>query len=306
MLLAPYYRTYELPWEGDPESSEQFRRILRVGLILLVVFGLLFPFLPSPKRNAAEEVVPPRLARVMIEAQQKPPPPPPPPVELPKPKIEPEKKVAVVRPPVDRQKQARDRAQAQLNQVQDELADLREQLDLEPLQTKNLSGAVGADAHAERSLITSKVGAASGGITTANSSRGFGTGAGSLTGHDTSSVSSSIARSGLNARGPTRSGNSGKAARSREEVELVFDRNKGAIYALYSRALREQPELQGKVVLEFTISPSGEVTMCRIVSSELNDPELEKKIVARVRLFRFEARDVETVTTTKPIDFFPA
>jgi protein TonB len=60
------------------------------------------------------------------------------------------------------------------------------------------------------------------------------------------------------------------------------------------------------MVLEFTISPSGEVTMCRIVSSELNDAELEKKIVARVRLFRFEARDVETVTTTKPIDFFPA
>ena len=60
------------------------------------------------------------------------------------------------------------------------------------------------------------------------------------------------------------------------------------------------------MVLEFTISPSGEVMMCRVVSSELHDPDLEKKIVARVRLFRFEAKDVETITTTKPIDFFPA
>jgi protein TonB len=60
------------------------------------------------------------------------------------------------------------------------------------------------------------------------------------------------------------------------------------------------------MVLEFTVSPSGEVTMCRVVSSELNDPELEHKIVERVRLFHFEARDVETITTTKPIDFFPA
>jgi periplasmic protein TonB len=119
-------------------------------------------------------------------------------------------------------------------------------------------------------------------------------------------VASSIARSGLNDRQPTRSGNSGKAARSREEIELIFDRNKGAIYSLYSRALRDQPDLQGKMVLEFTISPTGEVTMCRVVSSELNDPDLEKKIVARVRLFRFEAKDVETITTTKPIDFFPA
>jgi TonB family protein len=180
-------------------------------------------------------------------------------------------------------------------------------MDLKPMeQTKNLTGAVGADSHAERSMITSKVGAGSGGITSANSSRGFGTGAGSLTGHDTTAVTSQIARSGLDARGPARTGNSGKAARSREEIELVFDRNKGAIYALYSRELREKPELQGKLVLQFTISPAGDVTDCKVVSSELNDPDLERKIVARVRLFRFDAKDVETITTTKPIDFFPA
>ena len=307
MLLAPYFRTYDLAWEGDPESSERFRKYLRIGLILLVLFGLLFPLLPHPKKTAAEEAIPPRLARVMIESQVKPPPPPPPPVEQPKPKIEPEKKTPIKPPPVDLKQQARQKAEKQLNQVKDELADLREQLDMKPLeQTKNLTGAVGADSHAERSLITSKVGVGSGGITSANSSRGFGTGAGSLTGHDTGAVASSIARSGLDSRGPTRTGSSGKAARSREEIELIFDRNKGAIYSLYSRALRDQPELQGKMVLEFTVSPSGEVTMCRVVSSELNDPDLEKKIVARVRLFRFEAKDVETITTTKPIDFFPA
>jgi TonB family protein len=173
-------------------------------------------------------------------------------------------------------------------------------------QTKNLTGAVGADSHAERSLITSKVGVGSGGITSANTSRGFGTGAGSLTGHETTTVTSAIAHSGLDNRGPTRTGTSGKAARSREEIELVFDRNKGAIYALYSRALRENPALQGKLVLEFTIAPSGDVTMCRVVSSDLNDKMLEEKIVARVRLFHFEPKDVESITTTKPIDFFPA
>jgi len=103
-----------------------------------------------------------------------------------------------------------------------------------------------------------------------------------------------------------RSGRSLKASRSREEIELVFDRNKSAIYALYTRALRDKPTLQGKVVLEITISPSGDVTDCRVVSSELNDAELERKLVARVRSFRFESRDVATITTTKPIEFFPA
>jgi periplasmic protein TonB len=303
--LVPFYREYELPWEGDPETSARFRKILRVLLILFVLFGILFPLLPTPKRTASETEVPQRLARVMIEEKPKPPPPPPPKVEE-KPKIEPEKKIPVT-PPVDRKQVAHEKAQKQLNQFKDELADLREQMDLKPLeQTKNLTGAVGADSHAERSMITSKVGAGSGGITSANSSRGFGTGAGSLTGHDTTAVTSQIARGGLDARGPTRTGNSGKAARSREEIELVFDRNKGAIYALYSRELREKPELQGKLVLQFTISPAGDVTDCKVVSSELNDPDLEKKIVARVRLFRFEAKDVEQITTTKPIDFFPA
>jgi protein TonB len=307
-VITPYYREYELPWEGDPESSSRFRKILRVLLILFVLFGILFPLLPSPKRTAAETEVPQRLARVMIENKPKPPPPPPPVVkEEVKPKPEVEKKPVPVPPPVDRKQLAHEKAQKSLNQVKDELADLREQMDLTPLsQTKNLSGAVGADSHAERSMITSKVGQGSGGITSANSSRGFGTGAGSLTGHDTTAVSSPIARSGLDARGPTRTGSSGKAARSREEIELVFDHNKGAIYGLYNRALRERAELQGKLVLEFTIAPAGEVTMCRVVSSELNDQDLEQKICSRVKLFHFDAKDVEPVTTTKPIDFFPS
>ncbi len=79
-----------------------------------------------------------------------------------------------------------------------------------------------------------------------------------------------------------------------------------AIYAIYSRALRDNPALQGKVVLEVTIAPSADVTDVRIVSSDLGDPELERKLVARVRMFKFDARDVAPMTTSKPIDFFPA
>ena len=302
MLLAPYYREYELPWEGDPESSERFRKLLRNLLILLLLLGIMFPLLPTPKRPTTVEI-PERLARVMLENKPKPPPPPPKVEEI-KPKIEP-KPVPVPIPPVDERQRAHEKAQKQLNKVKDELADLRDVMNLAPVETKNLSGEVGADSHAERSLITSKAGAGSGGITSANSSRGFGTGAGSLTGHNATAVSSGIA-SGLNNRAVTRSGGGGKAGRSPEEIELVFDKNKGRIYNLYARALRDNAELQGKLVLEFTIAPSGEVTMCRVVSSELKDPELEQKIIALVRLFRFDPKDVDAITTTKPIDFFPA
>jgi TonB family protein len=254
-----------------------------------------------PKETAAQ-AVPDRLARLMVEEKPPPPPPPPPPkpIEPPKPETKP------IPQPVDRTAEARKKAEKQLNRVKDELADLRRDLAQElPMETKNLTGAVGAESKAERSLIASRVGTGSTGVQSTNSSRGFGTGAGSLTGHTTTSVSSRVASIGADNKA-SRTGSSGKAARSQEEIELEFDRNKGAIYALYSRALRERPELQGKMVLEFTIAPTGEVTACRVVSSELGDPELERKIVARVKLIRFAAKDVEPMTTTKPIEFFPA
>ena len=57
MVIAPYYREFELPWEGDPEASARFRKILRVLLILFVLFGILFPLLPNPKPTAAESRV---------------------------------------------------------------------------------------------------------------------------------------------------------------------------------------------------------------------------------------------------------
>ena len=36
------------------------------------------------------------------------------------------------------------------------------------------------------------------------------------------------------------------------------------------------------------------------------DRHSERKLIQRVKMFRFQDKDVATVTTTKPIDFFPA
>lgn len=310
MVLAPFYRTYELPWEGEEDTARRFRKLLASGLVLLLVVGLLVPLLQFPDPRGGDALVPQRLARIMVEERTLPPPTPPPPVQ-PQP-VQPTAPVATPRPqpvapPVDRSVEARRRAeQSGLVRMRDQLADLRREFATEPAgQARNLSGAVGAQSRAERSLITSRAGSGSAGVRSADSSAGFGSGAGSLAGHEVGAVDSRVMAGTADAvvRG---SAGSGKAARSQEEVELEFDRNKGAIYALYSRALRARPELQGKLVLEFTIAPSGEVTDCRVVSSDLDDAELERRIVARVRAIRFEARDVAPLTTTKPIEFFPA
>jgi TonB family protein len=101
-------------------------------------------------------------------------------------------------------------------------------------------------------------------------------------------------------------GGSGMASRSVEEIKLVFDRNKGSIYLLYNRALRVNPSLQGKVVLKLTIDPSGRVRDCQIVSSELKSPDLERKLVARVKQFNFGAKQTDVMVVTYPIDFLPS
>ena len=153
-------------------------------------------------------------------------------------------------------------------------------------------------------ITTSRVGASSVGINTAALSRN--TGGGGLSDRTTTKVESPVESVAIAGGAAQRSGESNKGSRSREEIERVFDLNKGSIYTLYNRALRRNPALQGKLVLRLTIAPDGRVMFCEVVSSELGDPDLEQKLVQRVLLFQFEPRDVETVTTTKPIDFFPA
>ena len=300
-MLRPYYREFELPWSVSDEDRERFRKILLWVMGIVLLLAILIPLLPLPERKeSAEEQVPPRLARLMLEKKE-PPPPPPPPKEEKKPELKPKPEPK----PVDRQQEARKKAAvAGLLPFKDELADLRDNRMVD-IATANrpLTDVVHAGDLAQRSMITSRVGQGSGGINTASLSRGFGGGGGGLAGRSTTQVTSGI---GSGEGKAVRSGSGQKASRSREEIELVFDKNKGAIYALYNRALRDNPALQGKVVLELTIAPWGEVTNCRVVSSDLNDPDLERKLIARVKLFRFEDRDVEAVTTTKPIDFFPA
>jgi TonB family protein len=113
--------------------------------------------------------------------------------------------------------------------------------------------------------------------------------------------------SGTGGKGGTLTkGGSGKASRSLEDIKLVFERNKGAIYAIYNRALREDPSLQGKVIVKLTIAPDGHVVDVKVESSELHASELEQKLLARIRSFDFGAKDVAQMVVTWPVDFLPS
>ena len=324
----PFYREYELPWTNSTGQERKFRRLLAIFMAATLFLGLVWPFIPTPEKDPYEvEEIPPRIAQLLLEQAAPPPPPPPPPEPEPEPEPEPDpvtepepEQVAETPPPepepapepapapepeVDLQAVAREQAQAALLPFTEDLASLADSDVIESVaDNRPLTASVGQAQRNERSMITSSVGTASGGINTASMSRN--TGGTGLSAREVTEVESPVESVGSAGGTARRTGTSNKASRSREEIELVFDRNKGAIFALYNRALRVDPTLEGKLVLRLTISPSGEVTACEVVSSELGDPELERRLVQRVMLFRFDAKDVEPVTTTKPIDFFPA
>jgi TonB family protein len=323
-MYAAFYHSPELPWSIPEEEQRRYRRILKRTLLIFLIFALLLPFLPLPEiTRDQEEELPPRLAQLLIERQTPPPPAPAPAAKQPeaakpepkKPqpkkaepkraaprKVEPQKTIETARAKAER---------SGLLAFRDELADLRDNSVTSKLEktsplAKGPKPAPGPGGHgraSSRALITANAATGSGGINTARLSRD--TGGGGLGGRGTTRVTSPVGGGG-GGGGDLRRGGSGKASRALEEIRLVFDRNKGSIYTLYNRALRLDPTLQGKVVLKLTIDPSGRVTDCQIVSSELHAPDLERKLLARIRQFNFGVKDVDVMVVTYPIDFLPS
>lgn len=306
-----------LPW-SDNESDRKLVGFVIVSLIVWTILYTIVQFLPMQEveQKKLEEVAP-RLATLIIEKQKQPPPPPlpvpkpkeepkpePKKTEKPKPEPKPEPKKAE-QPKPNQTEVAKKQAQKHITEIQDALADLREfdvaSLDRnKPVQTSGATANTSKNANTT-AIIAARANTGSGGINTGTLSRA--TGDSNLQGRQTTAVTSSLATGG-SSKG-TRSGGSGAPSRPYEEIELVFQKNKGSIFSLYTRALRSDPTLQGKVVLELTIEPSGKVTNVKIISSEINNPDLLEKLKSRVMLFRFEAKNVDTLIVKYPIDFLP-
>ena len=150
-------------------------------------------------------------------------------------------------------------------------------------------------------MLSSKHGTRSAGVNVAELSRD--TGGVALSGRETTKVEVPEASKGEGGFRVPRELDARQ--RSIEEIRRVFDTNKGAIFAIYNRALRSDPTLQGKVVLELVISPAGQVMDVKVVASEIDDDSVVAKIVNRVRLFDFGKRDVGTTTISYPVHFLP-
>ena len=301
MTTATWERGY-LPWNRNSGEERLFLKTLLITMALALVLGLLVPLfdLPVPDRDRASKV-PPRLAKFLLERKRTPPP---------APEVKREEKAKDEEKPAEEpREQARNKAREKAKQsgllaLADELSALRASDAASKAKGMSMLSSGGDQATRLGEGIIGSAAQGSGGIDTSGYSRDTGKG-GELGEHAVSkaeAVNPSLVAMAEEEFKHTKQ----PVGRDQENVIRVLDGNKGRIYAIYNRALRKNPLLAGKIVLELTIDPSGQVSKCRVVSSELQDKELEEKLVARIKMLDFGAEKVPAYTFEYPIEFLPS
>jgi len=338
------YRAIIMPWTKEAESESRFRRAILVALILCFVFGAPIPLIkiPIPDRSDTVVEIPKRLVQLVKEDLPKPAP-----VKKPvpkqakeKPKPTPDKQHKPDKEPKGggpAKKQTKlatakgggaAAARKKANHVgvlkfKDAFAGLMNETPVAKLGTEarlsNKSFRVKGQAVAQRSLVAIQgKGGSSGGISNFGVSRnigngnvgrlggGGGSGIGDGTGSGVGFVRVESAIAGLEES--SRPLSDGLAAgRTDEEIQIVFDRYKAALYRIYNRELRKDPTLRGKILMRISIETNGSVSMCKVESTDLASPELVANIVERIKRFNFGSKEgVPKITILYPIDFLPA
>ena len=315
--MNPTFNNAELPWDAARADNGLYNRVLAVSMAMCLALGVILPMLTVAPVEIRVEEEPPPLTRVVLEKKALPKPKPPP-VVTPKPKPKP----VVARPepkpiekpqptpapepkpePIDHVAVAREKAKATgVLAFQDDLMALRDTVNVNTLnQTRTSRGAEDA-AQTQRKLVGQKTTTGSGGIQVAALSSN--TGGPALSGRETTTVNSNIGgepRAGRASAGAT----DRVGGRSDDAIRRIMDRNKGAIFAIYNRALRRDPLLEGKLVFEMLIAPSGQITELTLLSSELVDDALTQRILGRIRLIDFGKDDAIPTRVNYSFDFLP-
>ena len=310
-----------MPWTRGLEDDQLFRKSLLRSALVCLLLGLLIPFIDIPIPDREEVIkVPERLASLIRKER-------PLPAVQPKPQKRVEKKPREVEPTPELKPEVAPKPQvaekaappAEPESARERVAStgllaFREKFS--NLASSRPSARLGAEASIsnsgkaatglpQRSMVSIQGPGSSGGINLSDLSRDVGDGVGAgdrIDGVALSRVASSIGAGGSSDR-PYSAG--ALAGRTDEEIQIVFDRYKSALYRLYNRELRKDPTLRGQMVLQLTIEADGSVSVCQLQSSDMEAPTLAAQVVQRVLSFDFGAKEVPAITIHYPIDFLP-
>ena len=317
------YTKQIMPWARGCEEDQRFRRSLAASVLLCVLTGWLVSVIDLPILELSRLTkVPDRVANLVREEMRPPPPP-----QVAEPIVpdedipEPEPELAEEQPPEDLPESTEKPlvAEAAPENTKEKVkskgilafrdsfasrASLRPTAKLGS-QARLSSAGENAVGRPERAMVTTSAPGSSGGINLASISRDVGGGGEGIGGVQLTRVASSIGGGEGGSDRPLSGG--AFAGRTDEEIQIVFDRYKAALYRLYNRELRKDPTLRGQIILRMTIEPDGSVSLCQLQSSDMDAPMLADQVVNRVANFDFGAKeDIMAVTIIYPIDFLPA
>jgi hypothetical protein len=319
-------RALVMPWSRGGDDDRRFRRSLAASLALCLLAMLLVPRIPLPLRALDDEPleIPERLTRLLMEARPLPPAPPREAVPQAPQQLAEREPEEAPQPAAKSEGPGRGSSEGEgegpaqgpgkgILAFREKFSHFEQTQNVPRLGSEaRIRSPAEASGKAERAMVTTRAPGSSGGIDLAALSRGVGGGGGAgsgggaaLAGVQVARATSTIGGGGGSGRG---SGSAGgpPLGRTDEEIQIVFDRHKSALYRLYNRELRNDPTLQGQMVLRIRIEPDGSVSLCELQATDMEAPQLAAQVVDRVRGFDFGAKDVPPVTILYPIDFLPA
>lgn len=332
-VQQPYALDLALPWQEDAEQDARFKKLVQRVLLPLLLLALVIPWLPLFEKELEETESDLVITKVLLKPVVKEPEPivevkekiiPPKPIEKqpPKPKeeLKTETKVANIKTPKKStsssakktavktekvEEKISVRSSQGLDKLSNQLTALRGSVNTTKFKNKNLStNTTGTVSRSSRTVLgTDQVSRRSGGVTVdGNLLKDAST---SLADHTTTAVEG-LADNGTGPSGNQSYASSRQGLRDMESIRRTLERTKSNVYSLYQRALLEQPELAGKFIFKILIEPDGTISNLKLVSSELNLSELERKILSRIQKVNFGREDVAPTPVEYKFVFLPS
>ena len=94
--------------------------------------------------------------------------------------------------------------------------------------------------------------------------------------------------------------------RKQEDIQIVVEGLRSTFNLLYNRALRDDPFLEGKLVLSVLIEPNGSVSNVDVVENTLDNEPFVNKLITRMKLTNFGASGTKPTTQVLPFEFTPS
>ncbi len=314
----------KLPWEANTEQDEKFTKLRNRLLLLLLIFLVTMHFMPSLEKEEEEKEVvkvemkldpvrplpEPEVIKPPVKKVKKPEPQP-----IVKKEVKPKPKPKAVQPkPVEKVVQVakKNKPVATKDSVSDfaaQFSQLDFSMDMTKIRSKNVSnstkGTVAKTSYNKLgdAAITKK----SQGINVSDDAM-LKTKGVALASHKAMKLDGFNNGGGGSATSDTQNFFDSKISgqRSDESIRRVFELGKNKAYLHYLKALKSHDSLAGTLVFSLVIEPEGHVSQFKLISSELNDPALEKKIMNEVNRLHFGAMDVEPRNLIYKFNFLPS